>query len=97
MGIFSKKDEKEDEGLPKNLPERSEGKIYHLDKDAGWGFISSHDFQFTRIFFHWTALAGDTKNFKDLERGDKVEFTPTEWTDPEDGSKKIRAVRIKVI
>ena len=31
------------------------GRIIKINR-TGWGFISSKDIQFTRIFFHWTAL-----------------------------------------
>jgi len=49
------------------------GKIIKLSPD-GWGFISSKDKPFTRIFFHWTALNGDTLNFTELHKGMTLEF-----------------------
>ena len=69
-----------------------QGKIIHLDKESGWGFISSTSLKFTRIFFYWQGLRGDTLNFKDLERGMKVEFIAIEI--PEKGW---RAIKIKVV
>ena len=72
--------------------ERITGKIIHLEEDKGWGFITSPDIKFTRIFFHWTALQPDTLNFTLLKKHMKVDFTPklfneTNW----------RAIKIKVI
>ncbi len=67
------------------------GKIIKVSDD-GWGFISSKDIKFTRIFFHWTSLKQDTLRFQDLKNGMKVEFTPVEV--PEKG---IRAIKIKVV
>ena len=69
------------------------GKIIHLD-EKGWGFITSPDIEFTRIFFHWTGLKQDTLNFKELKRGMRVEFTEKQSPDPEKGW---RAIKIKVI
>jgi cold shock CspA family protein len=67
------------------------GKIIKVS-DKGWGFISSKDIEFTRIFFHWTALQQGTSNFKDLKTGMKVEFVPVQI--PEKGW---RATKIKVL
>ena len=33
------------------------GRVIKVSKE-GWGFISSKEIEFTRIFFHWTALPG---------------------------------------
>lgn len=70
---------------------RIEGKIIKLS-DQGYGFITSRDIPFTRIFFHWTSLLQDTLNFKELEVGMEVEFEPNKV----DG-KGMRAIRIKVL
>ena len=46
-------------------PEQDEvlkGKIYYLS-DKGFGFISSMEIPYTRIFFHWKGLIEDTKKF----------------------------------
>ena len=67
------------------------GKIIKISS-GGWGFISSLEIKFTRIFFHWTALRQDTLRFQDLKNGMKVEFTPLET----DG-KSWRAIKIRVI
>ncbi len=72
-------------------PKRVIGKIIKLSDD-GWGFISSKEIPFTRIFFHWTSLNQDTSHFKELKRGDEVEFTPIEV----DG-KGWRAIKIDVL
>lgn len=70
---------------------RVAGKIIKVS-DEGWGFISSKDIKFTRIFFHWTSLKQDTLRFQDLKNGMKVEFTPVEVE-----GKGFRAIKIKVI
>jgi cold shock CspA family protein len=70
---------------------RSIGKIIKVS-DEGWGFISSKEIKFTRIFFHWTSLKQDTLKFQELKNGMKVEFTPVEVQD-----KGWRAIKIRVI
>lgn len=67
------------------------GKITKLS-DRGWGFISSQQVEFTRIFFHWSALNQDTLNFKELKVGMKVEFGVIRARD-----RGYRATKIKVI
>lgn len=67
------------------------GKINFISEE-GWFFIISRDVPFERIFGHWTALTGDTLNFKELEEGMKVEFIPIKVPD-----KGWRAIKIKVI
>lgn len=67
------------------------GKIIKVS-DAGWGFISSKDIKFTRIFFHWSSLKQDTLNFQSLKNGMKVEFTPVEVE-----GKGWRAIKIRVV
>jgi cold shock CspA family protein len=67
------------------------GKIIKISDD-GWGFISSKDIKFTRIFFHWTSLKQETLRFQNLKNGMKVEFTPVEV--PEKG---YRAIKIVVV
>lgn len=69
------------------------GKIIHLD-ETGWGFISSPEIEFTRIFFHWTGLKQDTLNFKELKRGMKVEFEAKQSPDPKKG---YRAIKVGII
>ena len=70
---------------------RVRGKIIKVSED-GWGFISSKDIKFTRIFFHWTSLKQDTMKFQDLKNGIKVEFTPVEVE-----GKGWRAIKIRVV
>lgn len=74
------------------LPEtRATGKIIKVS-DEGWGFISSKEIKFTRIFFHWTSLKQDTLKFTELKNGMRVEFTPVEVE-----GKGFRAIKISVI
>jgi len=70
---------------------RAIGKIIKLSED-GWGFISSKDIKFTRIFFHWTSLKQDTLKFPELKNGMKVEFTPVEVE-----NKGWRGIKIRVL
>lgn len=70
---------------------RIRGKIIKVS-DEGWGFISSLDLKFTRIFFHWTSLKQDTLKFTELHNGMQVEFEPVEVE-----GKGWRAIRIVVI
>ena len=67
------------------------GKIIKIHK-AGWGFISSREIPFTRIFFHWQGLRQDTLKFPELTTGMIVEFVPLEVPD-----KGYRAYHIKVV
>lgn len=67
------------------------GRVIKVSKD-GWGFISSRDIQFTRIFFHWTSLRQDTIPFLELKTGMYVEFTPLQIP-----MKGWRAVHVRVV
>jgi len=67
------------------------GRIIKVSK-SGWGFISSKEIEFTRIFFHWTALRQDTIPFLELRTGMNVEFTPIQIP-----GKGWRAVHVKVL
>ena len=66
------------------------GKILSLN-DKGYGFISSTDLEFTKIYFHWSALNRNTVNFKDLKKGMKVEFKLIKL------ERGYRAIKIQVI
>lgn len=44
------------------------------DKKGGYGFISSPQLPYERIFFHWTGLRQDTLRFPDLRKRMRVEF-----------------------
>ena len=60
--------------------QRVSGRIIKVHK-AGWGFISSREIEFTRIFFHWTSLKQNTLTFPLLKTGMIVEFTPVQVPD----------------
>lgn len=78
--------------MPNEIEEiRAQGKIIKVSEN-GWGFISSKDIKFTRIFFHWTSLKQNTLKFTDLKNGMKVSFTPVEVE-----GKGWRAIKIEVI
>jgi cold shock CspA family protein len=72
------------------LPKRIKGKIIHVSP-TGWGFITSVEIPFTRIFFHWTSLSPKDK-FQELTKGTEVEFTPKDFQD-----RGIRAIKVEVI
>lgn len=75
----------------KSPDKRVTGKIIKLS-EHGWGFITSKEIPFTRIFFHWTSLNQDTSHFQELKKGDEVEFTPIEVEE-----KGYRAIKIDVL
>lgn len=96
--IFDKLKPEEKQEVEEHIKQEEKrvfGKIIKLDQSeekGGWGFISSKDVPFTRIFFHWTSLRQDTLRFPELKQGMKVEFTPVEVE-----GKGMRAIKIKVI
>jgi cold shock CspA family protein len=59
---------------------------------SGYGFISSKNIEFTRIFFHWTSLKQNTVPFLELKMGMMVEFTPIQVP-----NKGWRAIHVSVI
>jgi cold shock CspA family protein len=67
------------------------GKIIKLSPD-GWGFISTKDKPFTRIFFHWSAINSGTLHFTELRKGMLVEFECISYQE-----KGWRAIRIDVV
>jgi cold shock CspA family protein len=71
--------------------QRVVGKIIKVS-DEGWGFISSKEIKFTRIFFHWTSLKQDTLKFTELKNGMRCEFTPVEVE-----GKGFRAIKIVIL
>ncbi len=85
---------KEYDDALKNTEKREEkrinGKIIKVSSN-GYGFISSREVPFTRIFFHWTSLKADTLKFQELRSGMKVSFVAFEVED-----KGYRAIKIKV-
>jgi cold shock CspA family protein len=72
--------------------EKTIGKIFKLSNE-GWGFVTSKDIPFEKIFFHWTALEQDTIRFPKLEEGMEVEFYAVEQED----NKGFRAIKIEVL
>lgn len=74
------------------------GRIVKLS-DEGWGFITSKEQKFTRIFFHWSSLIQDTLKFTELKVGMNVEFIcqKVEPTEDRPKQKGYRAIKISVI
>ncbi len=66
------------------------GKIIKIDP-KGYGFITSLELPYTRIFFHWSALNQDVK-FDKLKINDKVEFESKIV-----GEKGVRAIKIGLL
>jgi cold shock CspA family protein len=71
--------------------EKTVGKIVKLSPN-GWGFIISPSYQFTRIFFHWTALQQNTLNFTELKVGMLVKFFTQKYDE-----QGVRAYKLEVI
>ena len=67
------------------------GRVIKVSR-RGWGFISSRDIEFTRIFFHWTSLRQDTLPFLEIKTGMHVEFVPLQIP-----GKGYRAIHVRVI
>jgi cold shock CspA family protein len=67
------------------------GRVIQVSR-TGWGFISSKDIPFTRIFFHWSAIRQDSLPFLKFKTGMMVEFTPIQIP-----GKGYRAMHIRVI
>ncbi len=75
--MFKKPDVPVEEIKEPELPNRIQGKIYHLDKKGkGFGFIESDKLPQKRIYFLWKSLSHNTREFSQLKIGDVVEFTP---------------------
>lgn len=88
---------KEAEVIPLNTDPivRIEGhitRIFDEEGTGGYGFISSRSKPYTRIFFHWSALVPNTKDFTELKKGDKVKFDLIKYED-----KGWRALKIEVL
>jgi cold shock CspA family protein len=69
---------------------RYTGTIIHTSPD-GYGFITTPEIPFTRIFFHWGALDHRIK-FLDLSKGQAVTFQVKEYPD-----KGLRAIKIQLV
>lgn len=74
----------------KKVETRMHGKLIKVAK-TGYGFISSKEIPFTRIFFHWTSLKSDTLKFTELRSGMKVSFVAFKVED-----QGYRAIKVKV-
>lgn len=70
-----------------------QGKIVHVAKEEGYGFIvsSDPDIRFTRIYFKWHGLNQETLHFNELENGMDVDF------ECKDHPKGLRAIKIDVV
>lgn len=79
---------------PPNDSKRIQGKIIKLS-ERGYGFITSKEVPFRKIFFHWSALNQDTMPFERCEVGDEVEFELI--TVQRHGGPSLRAIHIKVL
>jgi len=73
------------------------GKIIRTDP-RGYGFITSEEIPFERIFWHWTSLTFDTLKFPSIRRGMKVDFVPRHQGQDENGKDKgYKAIKITII
>lgn len=62
------------------------------NKKGGYGFISSEQLPFERIFFHWSGLTQQTLRFPDLRKRMQVSFQLQH-----DEFNGFRAIKIKVL
>mgnify|MGYP001576715603 CR=1 FL=1 len=101
MGIFEKMQQltkAKNEELEAEVKKSSEAKvgdiingfINNLRLDKGYGFITSEQLPFERIYFHWTGLRQDTLRFPDLRKRMQVEFQL------QHADRGYRAIKIKV-
>lgn len=67
------------------------GKVIHVDKKKGYGFITCPDIRFRRVFFHWQGLRPGV-DLEKLEKDARVEFNARDY-----GVDGIRAVKVEVI
>jgi cold shock CspA family protein len=74
------------------MENRLQGKVTKVDKEKGYGFIQSEQMKFTRFHFLWSALLPASKEFLELEVGDRVEFQPLKKDDSGWHALKIRVV-----
>jgi len=96
MGLFDKfKSPEIEPGMPTN-DKKHIGRIIKLS-ERGYGFISCKDIPFTKIFFHWSALNNDTKNFQELRIGDNIEFEHLVLEGVDGQQDRHRALRIRVL
>lgn len=76
---------------------RIQGKIIRVDP-RGFGFMTSEELPFERIFWHWTSLQLNTLKFPAVKRGMKVEFVARhQGQDHEGKDRGYKAIRIEVI
>lgn len=91
---------KEAEVIPINPspePRRYKGTISMTD-ERGFGFITSKEIPYRRIFFYWSALLNNTKKFEELRKGDEVTFEAFEYVDKlTQENKGWRAIKIEVV
>lgn len=57
-----------------NTPRRIQGKIFSINEKKGYGFITSLELEFTKIYFYWTNLVNGISFTEDLHKGMLVEF-----------------------
>lgn len=57
-----------------NMNTRIQGKIKQLNSKKGYGFITSLELPFEKIYFYWEWLNQNTKRFPELKEGDVVTF-----------------------
>lgn len=90
-GKIKEQEIKEEELNKATVGDNLVGVINNLRKE-GYGFITSEQLPFERIYFHWTGLKQDTMRFPQLKKRMRVEFQLQH--DPEKGYK---AIKIKVM
>ncbi len=57
-----------------NEHKRIQGKIFSINEKKGYGFITSLELEFEKIYFYWHNLVNGVSFKQDLRKGTLVEF-----------------------
>lgn len=63
------------------------GRVHWINRNKGYGFITSKEIEFEKIYFYWMGLRPDYP-FRNVHVGDTVELDAV-WDDEQDGWKGI--------
>ena len=63
---------------------RIQGKIFSINEKKGYGFITSLELEFEKIYFYWSNLVNGISFKTDLKKGTLVEFDLV-WVEAKEG------------
>lgn len=72
-GKVIKEEKAQEEASKAQVGDNLVGVINNVRKE-GYGFITSEQLPFERIYFHWTGLRQDTLRFPEVKKRMRVEF-----------------------